>query len=157
MTGELPRWLDFQALRFHSQGLIERSSFLHCFGASKHPIGGSEQTFGFSSTVFRANPQLGALKVLIRILTEVNMQVVVFFFEFLFFLRRELPTPQLAAAMMKRKHMQNESGLRELFGSVCPGWMLGEKCVTTNKERRRRDVTMGTMHNDMFTSHTPIG
>lgn len=120
----VPCWLESSTLRFHSGGSIMLSDSLHCFGACKHPMGSSERAFGFSSLVFRANLQLGsdegscALSHPRRgkdagrcVLPRISG-----------FLGRKLPTPQLAAVMMKGKQMQNEeSGLREFFRSVCPG------------------------------------
>lgn len=68
----------------------------------------------FHPLLSKPTPSLEVLKVFIRILTEVNMQVTLF--QISGFLGRELPTPQLAAAVMKGRQMQNEElRLRELF------------------------------------------
>lgn len=132
-SSNMPSWLDFQALRFHPKGSIKfppRLPPLHrCLWVPDGRL--AANVWLFIPPVFTASRRL------VRIVTEVNMQVAVFCLTFLVSLRGELPSPQLAVAVMKGKQMQNESGLQALFRSVCPGWMFEEKCAAPNKERGR--------------------
>lgn len=119
----VPCWLDFQPLRFYSQESIK--FFLSIPFTALAPRSSrweaQSKCLAFHRVLSEPTPILELLKVLVRIVTEVNIQVAVFCLVFLFFSQEgTINPPSLPLHWWKgNKCMNEECRLWELFRWVC--------------------------------------